>query len=323
MAEDFYKILGVKRDASQAEIDKAYRKLARKHHPDMNPDDKSAGEKFKKVQRAYDVLSDSEKRQMYDRFGSDFEAAGGAGPGWEAFRRARGGAEGGDAGPFAGFDFSQLFGGGGAGFGGFEDLVRQYTGGGGRRGRGRGSQAPTRGADLHHELEIPFQTSITGGQTQLAVRRADGKVETITAKIPAGIDDGQSIRLRGQGEASSTGGPSGDLLITIHVSKHPHFRRRGNDLEVAVPVTLAEAALGAKVDIPTPKGVIALKIPPRTSSGKRLRLKGLGVANRSGLGDMYAEVLIVLPESLDDESLDLIQRVERRHPHNPRADLQW
>ena len=315
MAEDYYKALGVKRSASQQEIEKAYRKLARKHHPDLNPDDKTAAEKFKKIQAAYDVLNDPEKRKLYDRYGSDFEAAGG-GRAWEAFRGG-GGPEG-----FEGVDFSQLFGqgGGAGGIGGIEDLLRQFTG---RGRRGRRGQTFTRGMDLQHELQVPFTTSITGGQAQLSIRRSDGHVETLTVKIPPGIEDGQTIRLRSQGVPSSAGGPPGDLLIKVHVAKHPYFHRQGNDLEVAVPVTLAEAARGAKVDIPTPKGIITLKVPPGTSSGKRLRLKGMGVASQSGLGDLYAEIQIALPETLDDDALELIRRLDRLHPHNPRADLRW
>jgi DnaJ-class molecular chaperone len=173
-------------------------------------------------------------------------------------------------------------------------------------------------------LAVPFNTSITGGQAQLSVRRADGKVESITVKIPAGIMDGRKIRLRGQGEPSPTGGPPGDLLITVHVAKHLHFRRRDNDLEVTVPITLAEAAFGAKIDVPTPKGEISLTIPPGTSSGKRLRIKGMGVATKDGAGgDLYAEMQIALPEAMDQESLDLVRELERRNPCQPRADLKW
>lgn len=318
MAEDYYQVLGVKRNATAAEIQKAYRKLARKYHPDMNPDDKSAKEKFQKIQQAYDVLNDQEKRQLYDRYGSAFEGAGPGGGG--PWRTARGGPAG-----FEDFDFSQLFGGAegmSGGMGGFEEIVRQFTGRGGRRGRG---QAPrTRGADLEHTIEVPFQTSITGGEARLKVRHPDGQVEDLTVKIPAGLDEGQKIRLRGQGQPSPTGGPAGDLLITVHVARHPFFRRRGHDLELTVPVTLAEAALGAKIDVPTPQGTISLKIPPGSSSGKRLRLKGQGPPlPDGGHGDLYAELQIVLPATLDAASQDLIREFDRRHPQQPRADLRW
>jgi len=316
MAEDYYKTLGVGRKASQADIQKAYRKLARECHPDMNPDDRAAKDKFQAIQQAYDVLNDPEKREMYDRYGSSFESMGGGGPGWQTFH---GGPQG-----FQDVDFSEIFGkgGGAAGFGGFEDILKQFAGGTGRRA-GRRS-ARTRGADLVHDLQIPFNTSIVGGEAQLSVRRADGKIETITVKIPAGIEDGKKIRLRGQGEPSPTRGPAGDLLITVRVSGHPHFRRRGNDLEVSVPVTLAEAALGAKIDVPTPKGEISLTVPPGTSGGKRLRLKGLGVPDKDGrIGDLYAEIRIVLPDSLDQESAELVRQLDQRHSLNPRSDLKW
>ena len=316
MAEDYYQILGVDRKASRTEIQKAYRKLAHKHHPDVNPDDKSAKEKFQRIQQAYDVLNDPEKRQLYDQYGAGFEQAGRAGPGWGAAPGAGGqGFE---------FDLNDLFGGGpGPGPGGVEDILRQFTGRGGKR-RGRGQPVRMRGADLEHELQIPFTTSITGGEARLNVRRADGHVESITVKIQAGIEDGRKMRLRGQGEASPNGGPPGDLLITVRVGKHPYFRRRGDDLEVSVPVTVAEAALGAKVDLPTPKGVISLKIPPGTSSGKRLRLKGQGAPLPSGgHGDLYAEVQIALPNSLDQESQDLIRQFDSRNEQFPRTDLRW
>ncbi len=310
MAEDYYKILEVSRDASSEEIQKAYRKLARRYHPDMNPDDKAAKTKFQQVQRAYDVLNDAKKRQMYDQFGSDFESAG-AGPG-PGRRSAYGGGA-----SFQDVDFSQLFGQGG----GFESIFGQF-GGGGHGGRRYSAQRP--GADVQHDLHIPFNTSITGGEAQLSVRRHGGKVETISVKIPGGIQDGKKIRLRGQGEASPTGGPQGDLLIKVHVASHPHFKRRGNDLEMSVPITLAEAALGAKIDVPTPKGEITLTIPAGTSSGKRLRLKGLGAPTPGGgHGDLYAEMQIVLPTTLDEEDQAAIRAFDARHTLKPRADLRW
>ncbi len=316
MPQDYYKILGISNTASQAEIQKAYRKLARKHHPDMNPDDKTAKDKFKKIQEAYDVLNDPQKREMYDRYGSAFESVGGgAGPRWQA---SRGGPEG-----VQDIDFGQIFGQGGAGggFGGFEEILQQFAGG---ARAGRRPSAKTRGADVEHELHIPFNTSITGGEAQLSVRRAGGKVETITVKIPAGIKDGEKMRLRGQGEPSPAGGPAGDLLIAVRVAAHPFFRRHGNDLEVSVPVTLAEAALGAKIDVPTPQGEISLRIPAGTSSGKRLRLKGMGAPIAGGgHGDLYAEILIVIPKKLDEESLELVRRFDQRHDLQPRADLKW
>lgn len=326
MSEDFYKVLGVSRNASQADIQKAYRDLARKYHPDMNPDDKTAKEKFQKVQEAYDVLSDAEKREMYDRYGSAFEgmAGGGAGPQWRTYTQGAGPA-------YEEFDFSQIF---GDRFSpesaeGFADIFRQFAGGAGAAGAGAGPRArrrgrrPVKGADLRHELTIPFRSAVSGGEATLSVQRPDGTVERITAKIPAGIDDGQTIRLRGQGE-QVRGGEPGDLLITIRVMPHPHFTRSGKNLEVKLPVTLTEAALGATIDLPTPHGTIALKIPPGTSSGRRLRLKGQGVRPKSGEpGDLFAEVQIVLPPNLTDEEREELRRIAERHPQNPRAELSW
>ncbi len=314
MEEDYYKILGVKRDASQKEIQRAYRGLARRLHPDMNPDDKRAKEKFQRVQQAYDVLSDPEKRELYDRYGSSFQSAGAGGGPRYSYQQYPGGG----GGSFEEFDFSQLF--GGRGSEGFADIFRQFSGG---RAQGRRA-APTPGRDLQHELEIPFQLSITGGEAALRVRRPSGKTETITVKIPAGIQEGKRIRLRGQGEPGATGGRAGDLLITVRVAPHPWFRRRDNDLEAVVPVTLAEAALGAKIDIPTPQGTITLAVPPGTSCGRRLRIKGLGVATGKGTpGDLYIEVRIVLPREIDEETARQIRAIDARYPINPRADLQW
>jgi DnaJ-class molecular chaperone len=171
---------------------------------------------------------------------------------------------------------------------------------------------------------VPFATAVLGGEAALSVQRGNGNVETIRVKIPAGIDDGKRIRLRGQGEQGDGSGPAGDILLTIHVSPHPHFRRTGTRLDVRVPVTLAEAALGAKVDVPTPQGTIALTVPPNTSSGKRLRIKGHGVrpAGQSP-GDLFAEIQIVLPDNLSEDDRQRLAEISNRYPQNPRADLRW
>jgi DnaJ-class molecular chaperone len=312
MSEDYYKSLEVGKNASAADIQKAYRKLARKYHPDVNPDDDAAKKKFQEIQRAYEVLSDAEKRELYDRYGSSFESMGTGGGGtWRA--SPGGGAE---------FDFSQIFGGGGGGFeGGFGDIFRQF--GGGRAGGQRARSRPQRGSDIRHELEVSFNSAVVGGEARLSIKRPTGKVESITVKIPAGVETGKPIRLRGQGEPGQQGGPPGDILIDVKVAAHPLFQRRGKNLELMVPVTLAEAALGAKVDIPTPKGTITLTLPPATSSGKRLRVKGHGVQTKNEPGDLYAEVRIVLPDALDEESLELIRQIDKRHTMTPRKDLRW
>jgi DnaJ-class molecular chaperone len=315
--------LGVGRSATQAEIQKAYRNLARKHHPDLNPNDKTAKEKFQKVQGAFDVLNDPKKREMYDRYGSAFEHAGAAGPqphGGQAWY--------GQAAPgFEEIDLSQLFGerfgDQGGGGGGFADLFggfrRAQAGTRGRRGRA--AQAP--GEDVSSEVEIPFQTAIQGGKVELGVQRPDGKVDRIEVKIPAGIADRGKIRLRGQGNPGPGGGAAGDLLITVRVAPHPFFSRRGNDLYVRLPVTLSEAVTGAKVDVPTPEGTISLRVPPRTSGGSKLRARGRGVKTKNGTGDLYAEVQIMLPPVIDDGAVETIRKLDEEHPSDPRKDLRW
>ncbi len=318
MADDYYKTLGVSRGASAEEVQKAYRKLARKHHPDANPDDDTAKGKFTAVQNAYDVLSDPEKRKLYDQYGPQFEqVAAGAGA------HHGGGFHG--AGPgggvrFEDVDLGDLFGDGGPA--GFSEFFRHVGGGGGPRGGPR--RSPMRGGDLHHEVKIPFEKSIGGGDIELALVLPNGQRETLVAKIPKGIEDGKSIRLRGKGEPGHHGGPAGDLLITVYVAPHPHFRRAGKNLEVTVPVTLGEAAGGAKIDVPLPRGTVMLTVPAKSSSGKKLRLKGLGVDTGKGPpGDLLAELQIVLPPGLTSEDIEQLRQIDQRHPHNPRAELRW
>jgi DnaJ-class molecular chaperone len=308
MDEDYYQILGVSRSATAAEIEKAYHRLARKYHPDLNPDDSSSKEKFQQVQRAYDVLRNPESRKKYDRFGNDFEHV--AGTDWGT----RGGGR--RAGPELDPDMFRGF--GGADVGSFEEILKSFGGG----GRG-GPRPPARGSDLHAELEIPFTTSIVGGESSVVLNRS-GKTETISVKIPAGIESGKKIRLRGQGGPAARGGKAGDLLLTVLVAPHLCFRRRGHDLEVDVPVTLAEAQLGDKVDIPTPGGTISLKIPAGTSSGRRLRIKGQGVTTASGeKGDLFAQIQIMIPPQVDDETAEQIRAIDQRYPLYPRRTLQW
>ena len=311
MAEDYYKVLGVRRGASDDEIQKAYRDLARKYHPDLNPDDAKAKEKFQSVQKAYEVLSDTKQREMYDRFGSNYEnMGGGGGPG------GPGGINPED------IDLSQIFGGGmggGAGGGGFADLFRQFSQGG-RTTRTR-STRQSKGKNLTHAVAVTFQTAVQGGELSVNIPRQGGRVDTITVKIPAGIEDGKSIRLKGQGAPSPTGGPAGDVMLKVNVHSHPSYQRRGNDLIVQVPITIAEAINGASVDVPTAKGVITLKVPKKSSSGKKLRIKGHGVAGKDGTsGDLYAELHIVLPES-DAELAKLTELAAS--PVDPRKDLRW
>ncbi len=320
MAEDYYKSLGVSRTASPEEIQKAYRKLARKYHPDMNPDDAAAKKKFQEIQKAYDTLNDPEKRKMYDQFGSAYEQMGGA---------AGGGAGGG--GPFP-FDIEQMFGGrggAGGGGGGFQfdpsdlgDLFSQFTGGGGGGGRRSRRAAPTKGSDIAAEVTIPFHTAVMGGNCEIGVARGQQR-ETLQVKIPPGVDSGKKIRLRGKGQPGENG-ENGDLLVTIQVAPHPYFKRQGQNLELKLPVTISEAALGATVDVPTPGGVVALKLPACSSSGRRLRVKGQGIRSASGeVGDLYVELQIKLPESLSDEARQAVQTINQQYTGSVRDGLSW
>lgn len=317
MAEDYYQILGIPRDASPADIQKAYREMARKFHPDVNPD-KNAKKKFQEVQRAFDVLNDASKREMYDRYGSSFEEAAGGqrGPTWSG-RPGAGG--------FEDFDFSQVFGGqyGGDSAEGLGDIFSQFRRAN-ARGGGRGRAARPQPADVRHEIEIPFETAILGGKTELRLQRPSGQVDTISVKIPAGIEEGKELRIRGQGEEAAPDGPRGDLFLTVRIAAHPCFTRRGANLHVRVPVTLSEAAAGGSVDVPTPYGTAAVRIPPGTSSGAKLRIKGQGVRPKKGeAGDLLAEIQIVLPKGLGAEDVTALREIDERHPTNPRQDLRW
>jgi DnaJ-class molecular chaperone len=323
MAEDHYQTLGVSKSASAEDIRKAYRELARKYHPDLHPDDASAKEKFKQVQTAFDVLNDPSKREMYDRYGSSFEGVGAGGPGggWA------GGSGGGpfpNAGGFPGggeIDLESLFGGGG---GGFADMFRG-AGGGGRttRGRKRSTQVP--GQDVTARIEVPFKLAIEGGKTDVRLDR-DGKTETISVTIPQGLPDGGRMRLRGQGLPGSGGGSAGDLLLEVSVEPHPVFRRDGDTLDITLPVSLAEAIEGAKVDVPTPWGTISLRIPPGTSGGRKLRAGGMGVHHANGAkGDLIAVVQIMLPEAEDAAVRERLLEAakEAAGTSTPRAQLRW
>ena len=332
MSQDHYATLGLKKGASDDQIAKAYRELARKYHPDLNQDDNAAKQKFQQVQQAFDVLNDPKKREMYDRFGPGFEQmGGGGGPGGGG---QGGGGQGpfgsggpfGGSGPFGGgggqpdVNLDELFGGGAAGGGGFADIFKQFSSG--SRGGRRGGAPPRKGADIEHEVTVPFATAINGGQIAISIRRANGKEETITAKAPAGIEDGKKIRLRGQGDPG-TGG-DGDLLITVRVAPHPVFTRRGNRLDVVAPITLAEALRGAKIDVPTPHGAVTLTVPPGTSSGKRLRVREHGVRPKSAAaGDLYVELQIVLPSDLSESDREQIAEMVDDRPRHPRSELRW
>jgi len=318
--EDYYKLLGVSKSASADEIQKAYRKLARKFHPDLHADDdekeqERAKQQFQKVQRAYDVLSDPKKRQMYDRMGPGFEQMGGGNP------------FGGGGNPFGGgdIDLSQIFGGAGGG-GGFEDIFRQMggMGGGGPMGGGRGRRpGPSKGQDAEQEITVPFATAVLGGQHQVSMQR-NGKVDRIDVKIPAGIETNKKIRLRGQGNPGAGGGPRGDLMIKIKVAQHPNYSRKGLNLHVSVPITLLEAIEGAKIDIPTPHGTVAITVPPGTSSGKSLRLKGMGIKSKNRPGDLIATLQIAIPEEISAPDMEKLKQLDESwSPESLRSELAW
>lgn len=311
---DYYKVLGITREASDEEIRKAYKKLARQYHPDVKPGDKEAAEKFKEIQEAYEVLGDTEKREQYDRYGAAFRGAGrGPGGGPQQGRpftwTSTGG---GNAGPI---DLEDILGGmfGGGGFGGFG-------------GFGGGGQAPPRahkGDDLTLEIDVPFLVAAEGGNHSLQLRK-DGNVERLSVKIPAGVETGSVIRLAGEGHPGTSGGPAGDLLLTVRVAPHPYFRRDGADLLLDLPVTPAEAVLGAKVEVPIlSEGTVTLTIPPGTSSGQKLRLRGKGVMNpkTKERGNQYCVVKIVVPRHADDQTRTLYQQLADTSHENPRAGL--
>jgi DnaJ-class molecular chaperone len=320
MATDHYETLGVSRQATPEEIQKAYRQMARKHHPDLNPNDAKAKEKFQEVQAAFDVLNDPQKRELYDRYGSAYETfGGGAGGGPRPSGNPWAGAGRPGAGGFE-VDLEDLFGGAGigGGGGGFADLFKTF------KQRGNKRAAPTKGQSIEHTLTVPFATAVLGGEAHVSVQRPDGEVESLRVKIPAGIEPGKKIRLRGKGEASESGGPAGDILIKVEVAPHPHFRRNGNRLDVRVPITLQEAIGGAKIDVPTPNGTITLTIPPGTSSGKKLRAKGQGVKQSDGeAGDLFAEIMVVVPNELSPDDREQLLDVLKKYPANPRAELRW
>jgi curved DNA-binding protein len=320
---DYYEVLGVARDATAEDIKKAYRKLARKHHPDVNPGDKGAEAKFKETQQAYDILSDAEKRSLYDRYGrAAFEGMAASGP------RA-GGTEwaANQSGNNFTFDFGDFFGPGGAAAPGagaasgdaheaggiFEELLGRVRG-------GRRPAGPRPGRSFEANLTIPFLTAVRGGETTIELDR-DGRREALVVKVPAGIESGAKLRLRGQGEAGAAGGPRGDLTITITVEPHPYFTREKRDLSVEVPITIAEAVLGSKVDVPTLDGKKSLTIPPGSSSGLKLRLRGQGVPGSAAKppGDLFVVLKVVVPKSVDETSQGLIREFDGRNPLNPRA----
>lgn len=316
LQKDFYKVLGVSKDADEATIKKAYRKLARTWHPDQNKGNPEAEERFKEIGEAYTVLSNPEQRQQYDAI----RAMGAGG--------FRGGAGGSGA---SGVNFEDIFGAFGGGNGGnvrfstsgggaginLDDILGAFGGFGGAHGSPY-QQAPQKGEDLHASTRITLKQSLSGVNIKLAV---SGK--PMTVKVPKGIKDGQSVRLRGKGKASINGGSAGDLIVTIHVEEDPVYSREGNDLRMTLPVTFAEATLGANVELPLIDGsTVTVKVPAGSDSGRTLRLKGRGVATKKGTGDLLATISVVVPKDLTPEQLDSIKSLaDSLDQSDPRAEL--
>lgn len=305
---DFYEVLGVSRGVSEDEIKKAYRRLARKLHPDVNPGSKTAHARFQEVQEAHDVLRDPEKRRAYDRFGH-------AGP---SFAEGFGGQAQGSGGQ--GF--------GGQGFEGFQfegDLGDAFSN---LFGGGRFRTGPEKGADTRGTIEIPFRDAVLGGTASLSIRREKGRVaeaETVRIKIPEGTEDGGSIRVPGKGQPGARGGQTGDLFVTVRVTPHPYFERQGDDIHGIVPVTIKEAYAGAEIDVPTIHGTFRARIPPGTQSRQKFRLRGQGVKSpRSGQkGDHIYTVKVVVPKTQTPAGLDAATLLESLYEgQGPvRADL--
>jgi molecular chaperone DnaJ len=305
--KDFYKILGVSKDVSDAELKKVYRKLARQFHPDSNPNDAKAEARFKEISEAYTVLSDSTTRKEYDQV----RAMGGG---------ARFTAGGSGAGGQGGFEdmFGNLFGGAGNGrvrFQPGQDDLFSGLFGGGQRGGG----SPRKGADLTAAITIDFRTAMHGGEVTL---ESNGS-KPMHVAIPAGVADKQKIRVRGKGEASMTGGPVGDLILTVTVTDHPVFSRDGNNIRVDVPVTIPEAILGATIEVPTLDGErVKVKVPANTPSGRVLRVRDRGISVKGKKGDLLATILIVTPEKVDDQAKSLIEKfAAATDGENPRDAL--
>ncbi|GAA4379750.1 DnaJ C-terminal domain-containing protein [Agromyces bauzanensis] len=315
--KDFYQVLGVSKDASNADIKKAYRKLARKFHPDQNPGDAAAEAKFKEISEAHSVLSDAEERKEYDAIramgsGARFTAPGGAG-GAGGFEDVFGTMFGGPGGRTR-YTYQQG--------GDYDDLLGGLFGGGrfGQPSGGyRGFGGPTRGRDVAASTTLDFITATKGDQ--ITLQTADGR--PITVRIPAGVADGQKIKLRGKGHPSPDGGEAGDLILTVNVRKHPVFERDGLNLRVTVPVTFAEAALGATIQVPTLGGdPVKLKVAPGTPSGRVLRVKGRGVETSKGTGDLLAVVQVAVPSHLSKDAAEKLRAFISELPdENPRDDL--
>jgi curved DNA-binding protein len=337
--QDYYETLGVSRDASQEQIHAAYRKLARKYHPDINKSS-DAEDKFKRIGEAYEVLRDPEKRKRYDALGDNWKAGQDFSPppGWDFFNfgaggRPRTGARSG-AGPGGeGYSFRIFDGFGDSPFSGFSDFFETLfgggmggAGGGAASGRGRGRAQALRGQDQEADLTIPLEEAYHGTKRSVTLESVDaasgrptGETKTLEVKIPPGTTDGQRLRLRGQGGPAPGGGTAGDLYLRVRVATHPTFRLNGTDLELEAPVTPWEAALGARIDVPIIGGRASVKLQPGTQSGQRLRLKGKGFPKKSGgHGDLYVRIRIEVPKSLSTKERQLFEELANSSKFSPR-----
>jgi DnaJ-class molecular chaperone len=305
MADDPYSVLGVAKTASAADITKAYRKLAKKLHPDLNPGDKAAEEKFKKVTAAYDIVGDETKRARYDR--GEIDASGQEKPQRRYYREYAGGEDGARYRSAAGFED----------IGEFSDLFGDLFGRGGAAGARGGARFSMRGQDAQYRLEVDFLDAVKGTKTRITL--PDG--ETLDVTIPAGVTDGQVLRLKGKGHPGLGEGEPGDALVEISVKPHPVFKREGDDIILEVPITFDEAVLGGKVEVPTIGGRVFATIPVGSNTGQTLRLKGRGIRSKSGTGDQLVKLNVVMPERIDDELKDFAETWRKNHAYDPRRKL--
>jgi DnaJ-class molecular chaperone len=302
MAEDLYSVLGVSKTASAGEITKAYKKLAKKLHPDLNPGDQAAEENFKRVSHAYSILKDPDRRGKYDR--GEIDASGQETPQQRYYREYAGGPEGAQYHSTAGFED----------IGAFSDLFGDMFGGGMRGGGHRGARFSMRGQDAQYRLHINFLDAVNG--TKQRITLPDGN--TLDVGIPAGVSEGQVLRLKGKGMPGLGEGAPGDALVEISVSPHPVFKREGNDIVVTLPISFDEAVLGAKVEVPTVGGRVAMSVPSGSNSGQTLRLKGRGV---KGKGDQLVKLDVVMPDTIDDELKAFAEEWRKNHTYDPRRKL--
>lgn len=307
MTKDLYQILGVSKSASEAEIKSAYRKLARKYHPDLNKDDKNAAEKFKEISNAYDIIGNAEKRQKYDNneidadgkptgFGTGFGGGSGAYGGTYSGNPFGGGFNSGGFDGAQGFDFSSIFG---------SDFFSQFGGGGNAGGGAYGRAGARKGQDVSYNMRVSFLDAANGAEKQVSL---NGK--NINVKIPAGMQSGQTMRLKGLGGAGSNGGANGDVLITVNVEEHPYFKNDNLNVLLDLPISLKEAIKGAKITVPTISGKVAVTIPPMSSSGEKLRLKGKGIKTKAATGDEIITLQIMLPKGKNEALSAAADKIE-------------